>query len=315
MKSLGWLIFILNFQLIGATALANIHSVKCCCSAFILSDPAKKDTIKSEEFFAFERKWNTEFIYNEQMPEDSTFYLVFEIWFNNEYKGEIKGTEKTINKVLKGFEKDAELTDHLRLVALPPLNVKASLKWDDEEITTKGEEVSLDFYGDQAYLYAISFYPAKDFYFIYVDKSGGIKNLRQMRTHIDRIVENGHQILIYFNALGNPMIITDPDNLMDFYNTVFTAITQPPFPSREYRSLVGTLGRHLPEDIGDRGLHLKFYMSQVSYELLNEVFFPQLLNEHFPGYRMNPQSITVYTDFEVQNKKERIKYKKITDNH
>jgi hypothetical protein len=258
--------------------------------------------------------WSIDFYHEDETVDPSEFVLNFEVFVNGQWEKNFSSNNAGLNILLADYAKKLDHSDFLELLFLNSEGGSVKLGLDEFETSSNSYEVHLIFPGKAPREYSMVYAPRKDFYFFYVEKSGGIHNLRYLRNLTDPVVNKGHYFLMYFNALGNPFMTSNQASVMAFYNLVFTEITQPPQASAELKRVISALQGALPADMRNIDLHYVFFLSEISYRLLGEDFIGQLTESFVKSRRLFPKSVTIATDFNVSNKNKNFKYINLSEN-
>lgn len=185
-------------------------------------------------------------------------------------------------------------------------NEKDSI-WEDKE------EISIFFHPGESIRYSIEIHPVKEYHVFYVETSGGIKNLREIKNPLDHITNENKDFLLYYYAPQSPMIITSPEDLSSFYNKLFVSITQPPIPSLELRRLKNLIKRQMPENMSKMSLILHFYLGEINYHILSKYLVDPFISDYMSTIEVRDISINIYTDFRVKKPNKYYIYKNIMD--
>lgn len=218
-------------------------------------------------------------------------------------------TASEITSLLKSYQKKVHNTEMVRVILLNRDFMKIKHQAGNQPPQIKySEEITLKFYGATPVKHHIHFMERDVLNFIYVETSGGIRNIRHLRNHVERVLEKEEEFLIYYHGASGPMIIDSEELLTRFYNMVFTAITQPPMPGEELRNVMQTFQEKRTESWNLANLQLSFYMGEISYQRLMDLFvkpFKRYLSEEYAFWQIHT---VVYTDFDVSEKSKKIRY-------
>lgn len=258
--------------------------------------------------------WQVHFTDHQYLAGNDKLTFPFEVFFNASLQATYPADSlKMINGLLAEFADQLSGQDVLTVILINENRLDLIVKNGNHAQRTSSGEILLHFYPDQPHIYSIETLPddiaAKDCYFFYMEKSNGLKNLREFQNRLDSTVEDNHPFLVYFNGPGSePVVIKDPSDRITLYNTLFTSVTQPPIPVQELQRVSHELDIFIAEQGTDINLKMYLYLSEVSYGLLMNAFILPLIEQYISSKNLANWQVWFMTDFEADSKGQRYNY-------
>lgn len=263
--------------------------------------------------------WSVNFVNNEDYINGSfdDFFDV-EIFIDNELIDQITTNPEQINEVIKYYKGNHNIEDQLHVLMLNSSFKTFSVQNNKGTYFYSTEEIVFTFYPGQETQYQVTpIDPSReltDYYFIYIENSGGIKNLGTFRNKLDSLAHTGDPFLVYYNGPAQAVVVNDTTDIARLYNILFTSITQPPHAHEELRNVRSVLNEHIGADRGNISLHIFFVMSEISYYHLHRRFVVPLLEENFSENTLGSRQVHIYTDFDITDKHKNFQYINISTN-
>ncbi len=273
-----------------------------------------------------EPQWQLEFLYQGQRDgRDTTIMVEFLVNERMIDRTTVKtDTDHIIQRVdsLAQYFFSTEKT--LTLLILNTSAKDVSIESISDRTITNNQEIRLEFTPEQWVKYSIDFFPNKDtVHFFYIEKSGGIRNIRHAYNSISELIDNGHQVKAFLNGPGNNNWYTitsesTKNERLTFLNSMIHSTTEPPQPADEYNRVTTALSAFLANN---NVLNLSFYMyiSNLSYNNLRRGFINPLI-EAITGNKLAVKGIADYrtevffrTDFEISDQDPHYTYEIISD--
>ena len=272
-------------------------------------DVAKADTINSKYYSG--SLINIKSTDSKKSSEE--FVFDYELFINHKLYKQVSGFSLTeINELLNKTRSNIKDSDFLQVILINKRHHFFDIQKGNESYQSNDGELILDFYSGDTTPYDLEILPRRNLSFFYVENTDGIKNLRRIIDHIEEVAGSGNDFMIYFNAPGEPMVITRERELSTFFNSLFTSITQPPFPSEELKRVMENLERLVPGDTQNVNLDISFYLGQLSYNRLKQRFIIPLIHELPAKFGDLGYTVSIYTDFDVNEKEKGYRYINIT---
>ncbi len=266
-----------------------------------------------------DHRWSLEFLYADDTLQKPSQPFAFELFIDHVFVDIGFATPETILQVMMEIIDNHAGVNEVKLVLLNSSFHTFVIHHNNNVFVNKNEEIEFVFRVNHTENYSATIYlherELTDFHFFYIEKSGGIMNLGDIRSRLDPIIENGLPFIVFFNGPNRPVIVTESTDITQFYNLLFTAITQPPVASEELDRVIDVLHEHLPGNYHDINLHFYFYFSDVSYNLLFNRFLASLIEHYFPEKVFGERSVYIMTDFDVSERSTEYNYINIHTNN
>ncbi len=284
------------------------YSIFHCCYSGTQHEPNRLTLIDSSSSPP-ETPWKVTFFSNGQvLPGDSVLFSA-EVAENQHVLDVFPATSDSINNILNSYNNRKEFYGLLEFILLNENHNEWIIHKNEQSRTTRDEEIILRFQTNMQAHYGIEIVPEiKDYYFFYVEKSGGIDSLRNVRHRIDDVIQKNQTFLAYFNDF----VVQDSSDIMDFYNRVFTENTQPPFFQTELVNVLEALQTFLPEDNKPVNLTTALYISKLNYNSMKRGFVLPLIRQIHVLHNVNSLQVHIMTDFDVSEKQQSFEYINIT---
>lgn len=255
------------------------------------------------------KTWQISFISKGQILRGDTALFAVEVAENQKVVDVFSATPENINKVLNIYSEREDFHGLLELIFLNKNFDEWVIHKNENTITTREEEVILQFQPNTPTTYRIELLPEIiDHYFFYIEKSGGIESLRDVRQRIDAVILDNEPFLAYFNNYA----VKDEIDIMDFYNKLFTENTQPPFAQTELKEVLGALQEFLPMNHKQVHLYTMLYLSELSYHSMMGSFVWPLIRQVNNLKNVYSMQVYILTDFDITDKASNIEYINIT---
>ncbi len=249
--------------------------------------------------------WLINFFVEGAPVEKHTPLLDLEILENQHIVRTFKPTQSELNSLLAEYYHNEDFVGLLELILLNHNRDEWIINTGDNTFKTKDEEVFLSFASDQKKEYRVELVPTlNNYYFFYVEKSGGLDSIRDVRSRLDQIIGSDKPFLAYFNNT----VIRDSADIILFYNELFTRITQPPFNHMELNQVMYNLQSFLPYQSEAINLHMYLYFSRSSYNNMKGGFLQPLVHRLRSEMDLHSMNVVILTDFDIHDKKEEYKY-------
>lgn len=220
-----------------------------------------------------------------------------------------KPSQSKLNSVLAEYYNNADFFGLLEVILLNHTRDEWIIHTGKNTYKTKEEEVFLSFESEQRKEYRVEIIPElNNYYFFYVEKSGGLDSIRDVRSRLDQIIESDKPFLAYFNNT----VAKDSADIIQFYNELFTRITQPPFNHMELNRVMSHLQNFLPYLSEAINLHMYLYFSRSSYNNMKRGFIQPLVHRLRSEMGIHSMTVFILTDFDIHEMKEDYKYINIT---
>ncbi len=286
------------------------------------TDCTSLEAVYAEQQIHNAHYWQLDFTINGWPVKPDTTLFMIEIFVNRQLRETIEGKPRMIQDMLDHYQKTISEHDEFEIILLNSQFLPLVLYTPGVSYRLNRQEVKLQFHPQkQSYIrveLADTISILSEYHFFYIEKSNGIKNLRDFKNRLDSVSERGMPFLVYyFGPSGEGITINheaSKEEIRLFLNLLFDNETQPPGPQQELLRVENALMRFLPDQKEAARLNAWLYISESSYKTLFTRLIEPLLSRSLPGLLMADLAIVILTDFDVYDKKTKYTYINIYNN-